>query len=512
MEEDLSRELGKIARSGALALVGLVISALFGFLVRTLIGRYYGPAEYGAYSLAVTVFTITLVVALLGFPTGIQRQLAYHRAREDEDVPLTVSTSILLVLSTSITGTLILEALRSVLPRYLSGGSLLSSLLALLAPSLPFAAVFGVLVAISQGFGRIREYIIYSRIGVPLLYFIFTAIVTILTHNIEYVPLAYLTSYALVLGKMSLDLTDAGILPRRMKFSRRIAMMLVGFSLPLMTSNIVFFIMNWTDTLMLGHYLGEEIVGLYNAAAPTARFIPVFLSSMTVLYTPIATELFARGELRKLSRFYVVVTKWVVLLTFPLFILLVTYPVPVLRVLFGEKYTLAGDAMVILSIGFIFHSIVGPNGLTLITLGKPGENLKGDLIGASLNVLLNYLLIPAYGMSGAALATASSYIATNMYKSLRLLQMGVSLLTERYLRLIAAGVAVVFLSLFLGSESLLGVLLMVSIESAIFYTLALFGGVFEREDIELLRMASRRFNLNLDRIIGILERFSRGEY
>ncbi|WP_297498045.1 flippase [Thermococcus sp.] len=511
MSEEITGELGRVARGGVLAFMGLISSALFGFLVRAVIGRYLGPDVYGTYSLAMTVFTITLVVVMMGFPMGLQRQVAYFLHRKKKEVPLLISTAIHLVGVSSIIGLLALEATRGMLPRYIGGGNLLVVLLGVLALALPLTATFNVLISTTQGFGRVREYLIYGKISAPALYFLTALVAVLLTSNVKYVAVAYLLSYIILLSLLGRDARRFGILPRKFRFSAEIARELLLFSLPLMTSNLMSFIMNWTDTLMLGHYLGERIVGLYNAAGPITRFIPVFMASLTVIYTPVVTGLFSRGRLGEVGRFYTVVTKWVVLLTFPLFVLVTAYPVPVLRVLFGSTYTPAWEAMVILAFGFMFHSIVGPNGLTLVTIGKPSENMKGDLAGAILNVVLNYFLIPAYGMTGAAVATASSYIAANVYKSLRLAQFGIVPFGRAYLKVLTAGIPSLGIAYLMRADSITIALLGTGLSSLVFYALSIVAGALEEEDIKLLKMAGEKFGLRTEPLIRFLERFGRVE-
>ena len=509
MGGEIVGELGKAARGGALALFGLAISALFGFLTRALIGRVFGPDQYGAYNLALTVFTVTLTLVMLGFPAGLQRQVAYFLHKEKSRTGELVSTAVALVLITSLLGVVAIELVKGHLPAYIGGGNLLVTLLGTFALALPFVALFNTLITTTQGFGRVREFVIYSKIAFPALYFTGVLVFIIVFRSITSIPLAYLITAALMLTLLSRDLIKAGILTPKLRFSRGLAKVLLLFSLPLMTSNLIFFILNWTDTLMLGHYLGEGVVGLYNAASPLARFIPVFLASLTVLYNPIATGFFARGEIENLKRFYTIITKWVVLLTFPLFVLLVAYPIPILGFLFGGEYIEAWKPLVILSIGFMFHSVLGPNGLTLLTMGKPTENLKGDLLGASLNVILNYLLIPVYGMMGAAIATASSYLVTNLYKSLRLASLGVSPINGRYIRILLIGALTLGIALLLKTNRITVALLLVALESIAFYGASLLAGAFEEEDVALVRLAGEKFGIDPGRLERLLSRFAR---
>lgn len=86
------------------------------------------------------------------------------------------------------------------------------------------------------------------------------------------------------------------------------------------------YVMNWTDTLMLGYYKSSEVVGIYNAASPLARLLPIFLNSAGFIYMPIASSLYAQGKLREMGRVYQILTKWVFLLTLPIFSIMFLFP------------------------------------------------------------------------------------------------------------------------------------------------------------------------------------------
>ncbi|WP_297073151.1 flippase [Thermococcus sp.] len=508
MSDEVVTELGRAARGGAIALVGMVVSAVLGFLVRAVIGRYFGPKEYGTYNLAMTVFTITLVVVMLGFPMGIQRQVSYFLNTRREKTPELISTGLILITLTSTGGLLVLEVIKGILPAYIGGGELFTEMLGVLALALPLNAVFNIMIATTQGFGRVREFLFYGKIGMPLTYFLLTVIVILVAGKITYVPIAFLTTYLILLTVLTEDLLRKNILPGGLMFSKELAKLLVLFSIPLMASNLVAFIMTWTDTLMLGHFLGDKIVGIYNAAGPITRFIPVFLASFTVIYTALTTGFYSRGEIEKIRKFYVSITKWVVLLTFPLFILIVAYPIPVLRTFFGEQYVSAWKPMIILAVGFMFHSIVGPNGLTLITMGKPSEDMKGNLIGATLNIVLNYILIPLYGMVGASIATAVSYVVANIYKSIVLANRGIHPFEKNYVKILITGIAMTGVALFLKAESIFSAVMYTFLVSLTFYAVILVSGAFDKVDVDIIKLAEKKFGVRAGLIARLIKRFS----
>jgi len=62
--DEVNHALQKIARGTGIVFAGTVISMLFGFLTLTIIARTFSKAEYGVFSLALTVINIALIVAM----------------------------------------------------------------------------------------------------------------------------------------------------------------------------------------------------------------------------------------------------------------------------------------------------------------------------------------------------------------------------------------------------------------------------------------------------------------
>ena len=88
-----------------------------------------------------------------------------------------------------------------------------------------------------------------------------------------------------------------------------------------------------------------------------------------------------------------------------------------LELLFGARYMGAALALQILSAGEFVHTLVGPNGTTLTSYGKTTLLMIDAVLAAILNIVLNLLLIPRYGISGAAIATAISLAVSNVLVS-----------------------------------------------------------------------------------------------
>jgi O-antigen/teichoic acid export membrane protein len=86
----------------------------------------------------------------------------------------------------------------------------------------------------------------------------------------------------------------------------------------------------------------------------------------------------------------------------------------ILGSVFGPAFEAASGALAILAIGQLFNSAAGPVGLFLSMTGHEKDALNGIIMSAVLNLVLNAVLIPPFGIVGSAIATAFSYLMWNL--------------------------------------------------------------------------------------------------
>ncbi|NJE02075.1 flippase [Thermococcus sp. JdF3] len=509
--DEVNHALQRMARGTGIVFFGGIIGVLITFVSRTLVARHFERAQYGTFNLALTLLSIGLIMALLGFPSGLPRELSRYRKEGPERVARLISTSLILILITSLMITVVYLLLAPYISQILND-QYLTRALRLTAPAMPFMALTSIIIAISRGFGRVRENFYYQKILAPSAYLLVVLIVVFGGLDFETLFVGYVLSQALTSMSLLIETLRLGILRLRFSFDATIAKGLVVFSVPLMLTGILDYIMNWTDTLMLGYYFNSDIVGLYNAASPLARFIPVFLGSAGFLFTPIATSFYTEDKMKELKRIYQIITRWIFLPTFPLFLLLVVFPEIMITALFGAKYASSYPALEILAIGFMFHTLLGLNGMSLTVIGEPTSNLIGNVFAATSNVLLNIILIPEYGISGAAIATSVSYIVANLFRSGWLyrrtgihpfgrsysLQVGVAILITLALKALAPA-----------NVGFITALIVVGASFLCYAAIILLLKTVEPEDIDLVRAIGQKFGWDLGFITRFLERFER---
>jgi len=410
----MSDSLGKIARGAVIAFVGMLAFTFFEFVTRVIIARYVTPSEYGAFSIGFALLNIFVMISCLGLQGGATRCIAYFRGKgENEKVAGIVYSSLQISVAAGLFFFIVIFFFSDVLSNIFHLEQ--SMLLKLFAIAIPFLTVIEVVSYIFIGFNRIKEKVFFRDILMYLLRFVCIAFAFIFGYGFDGMMYAYILPSVVVAvifvvyaaRKLSITLQD----------NAKIRKDLLQFSIPLLVTSISILAMQRVDTLMLGYFKTSDVAGLYNAAYPIAQIIPIFLSSIIMIYVPISSQLFSRNSTGEMRRNYAILTKWSLAATLPFFFVIFLFPEAMITSIFGSSYILAGDALRILAIGGLIQVFLGPNAATLVVIGKTKLNMVDDVMGAILNVALNLLLIPGMGIIGAAIASAASFGAVAVLKS-----------------------------------------------------------------------------------------------
>jgi len=181
----------------------------------------------------------------------------------------------------------------------------------------------------------------------------------------------------------------------------------------LMFAQSVQFIMAWTDKLMLGAMTTTEDVGIYHTAFKLSMFAAVALMSINSIAAPKFAEMFGKDDMEGLKKVVHQSTKMIFWTSVPLVTIFFIFPEFFLG-LFGEEFKIGVAAFIFLSCGRLISSFSGSVGNVLQMTGNQNIYAKILLFGAILNVTLNLILIPKYGINGAAIASMSSLIVWNL--------------------------------------------------------------------------------------------------
>src|SRR5699024_4789750 len=152
---------------------------------------------------------------------------------------------------------------------------------------------------------------------------------------------------------------------------------------------------------------------VYGYGYPLAAGLPVVLSVFGFLYMPLASRLDEDDNREEVDRVYKVTTKWIYIAAFPLFLTFVAFPGDLVAAVMGKTDPRSAAALAILSVGFFTSAANGRCQDTLSAFGYTRTILIVNTVAGLLNLVLNVALIPTYGVVGAAVASALSFISLN---------------------------------------------------------------------------------------------------
>lgn len=401
-------KFGKIASSAAILFVGTAIGLALGFLLRTSLARLLGPEVYGSIILPYSVMSSTAIVARLGIDDGISRFIP--RSDSETRHRSIMYTGFVLALLSSVLLSLVMYFASPQIST-LFGMSDQSELFRAFALALPAVSLRSLFVAAFRGFERTFERIVIENVSKHGIVLAFVVLAFFLGFNGEGVALFWagglwattIISFALFLNAPFEVSIDFQLVPKE----------LLVFSVPLALSGIKGLALEYGDIFILGLFLTESQVGIYDSAYTVAKLMIAVFGVFGFLFMPIFSRLDEENREEEMDRFYKVVTKWVLSLTTPLFVILSMYSAEVQSLLFGPSYASGGVPLAILSVGLLVHGGSGVARDALISLGYTKIILAVNLLSTALNIGLNVILVRQFGIVGAATATSATFVLFN---------------------------------------------------------------------------------------------------
>ncbi|WP_044736779.1 flippase [Geobacillus kaustophilus] len=187
----------------------------------------------------------------------------------------------------------------------------------------------------------------------------------------------------------------------------------IKYSFSLVLAAVMGVAMDRIDIVMLGTMTDMRSVGIYQISVQVANVIFMILVIFDTVFGPQISKLYHNGKYKELKRLYVQSTRLLGLLSFIIIIILSVFSKHIL-LLFGKEFVDGQMALILRGIGQFINVAVGSVWLMLAMTGNPKWHIYANFIAFTLNIILNYLLIPKYGVNGAAFATMTSMILVNI--------------------------------------------------------------------------------------------------
>jgi O-antigen/teichoic acid export membrane protein len=170
------------------------------------------------------------------------------------------------------------------------------------------------------------------------------------------------------------------------------------------------------DEFLLGAFSVMNNVTFFNMANRVARFGRLFPMQLYQQGAPVAAELNAKNEKEKLVILLGDATKYISLITAPIFIYIFIFSDLIINSWLGPGFEISINILRILAIGQFINMIFSAPGNSIIpNIGVPKYQMYEGLIGLFLNIPLSFFLIKYYGIIGAAYGNTISVVVSSFY-------------------------------------------------------------------------------------------------
>jgi O-antigen/teichoic acid export membrane protein len=393
--------------------IGLAAGVLTTFATQVIMTRGLGPALFGVVTLTTQFAFIASTATRFGMDVANVRLVAIlvGRGESGRTRPLVRTSAIIAgVISVLVGMAVILLADRLstafVSPRYHDQGVVAFDAAGV---AIPFAALTWVYLGATRGLKIMRHTLYIFWIGQPLGWIAIAVVGWFFAKTAGVTAFAYAASWAIACGfawwawereTRGFDArTEGAGIPEEHTAA------LMKFGMLRAPATLFAQLLFWIDTFVLAAYRSSADVGIYSATVRTGQSLLLFLTSLSLVFSPFVADLHYRGEKDKLDALYKNVTRWGLATTLPILLALAILPGTIMRV-YGPRFVVGASALEILIIGLIVPVIVGTVGFILIMVGRTGWDLLVYVASFVVAVGIAVLLAPRYGMRGAAIAEA----------------------------------------------------------------------------------------------------------
>jgi len=471
--------------------------------------RILGTTDYGGFVLATMVAGVGALIAKAGLPAGLTRKVPYYE--DDPEVARgVVKSGLQLGVLTGVVIGVIVFLMAPILAIRVFDDPSITLLLRVGAIGIPFGVLMWIGVSIAKGARDAKPHVVVRQILSPLSRMIFIGGLVLagfealgaITGSVLAKGVAMLAALFLVRRALPFSLFGPTVRKHRE---------LLTFSLPLMFASSMGYIVSQADTILVGVFLTSSDVGIYNVAFNLQDVGRFFFYPITFLLPPVLTRLTKQDEWAEARRTYKTASKWLVLLTTPVFLLVFLFPEVVIGVTFGRQYVPGSMALWILMLPVMVTVLLSANGAALIALGHNRINLYVNAGVAVLNIVLNIILIPILGIVGAAAASAASFIARDvsytilLYRWEGLQPFSSSMLRPYLITLCLAGAGyIAFVNIV--QITFLSVLTIGIVFLILYAPLLIITGALDPEDEELLSLLEEQIGTEFELVRSVVTR------
>ncbi len=396
----LARELKRLARHSAIYGVGGVVSRVLAVVLLPLYTHYLPPNTYGRVELITAATAVLAIVLQMGISSAFFR--FYFDAKDPAGRLTVVRTSFWFTMTTATVGLVLGVVFADAVGRAIHLGH---------DPQLVRAGAVGLWAQTNY-----QQLTALFRVEERSVAFAIASVANVLitvAAMVLFVAVFHWGAVGLVVGNFvgTLCVYLALVGYRReqlgLEFDHRLFRAMQRFGLPLVPSALALWAITFVDRLFVAHYNGNAEVGVYSAAIKVASVVTFVMLAFRTAWPAFAYSI---EDDREARRTYAFVLTYLLLVASWLSLALGALAPWLVSLLTASGYQRADKGVALLAFAFSAYA-----GYTVLAIGS-GRARRTQLnwlvtgTGAAVNVGLNFWLIPRFGMVGASISTAASYV------------------------------------------------------------------------------------------------------
>ncbi|MFN2423023.1 MAG: flippase [Cryomorphaceae bacterium] len=411
----LQGDFGEVFRGGGIAFIYRICSMGLSYGIIIFISRKLGKEGLGIYNLSLAILGILIMLGCLGFNTSIVRYVSQYTAKGWNFSIRELYKSIArrtTVLSILLAFTLYFTAEFWSVKIYKTDLYIVP--FKLVAAMLPFGVFATMNVEFIRGLKKVHISEFFRNLELQLVNFAGLFLLSFYGLNYNHPILfygagtllaAFFTGFV-VYRYFSKEIGAEAYIkkPEEPDFNFRTHLLV---SVPMILTSFIQFLNGRVDTLMFGYYGSAADLGVFTLAIKLSVITNFVIASLNTIATPKISELFWSDKREELNKVVQSSARLIFLFALPVTAILVIFPAFIFD-LVDEGYEIGSDTLRIFAVVQLVNSAAGMVAVFLNMTGNQVFFTKLVAVATALNIVLNLLLIPKFGMEGAAVATLIS--------------------------------------------------------------------------------------------------------
>jgi O-antigen/teichoic acid export membrane protein len=416
-DTELTNDAAQLAKGASFTFVTKVVGKGVHVISQIVLARVLGPSLFGIYAIGWTIMRMAGLVAPLGLDKAIVRYASKYWGTDPSRLRGVVQQSIIIAFSSGLSMGLVFFLASHFLANSVFEKPELEVVIRIVSVSFSIIAVVKVLSEALRVAQKFKLASLTEDIGQPAANLLLVGVFSFFYLGLVGAVIAAVCSYgfALLLGVGFSRSTYRNALPDHAKSTYLPFRDLMHFSLLSSFAAVSTMFSQWLDGVFMGVYRAAHEVGIYQTASQVSILFVIILSTVSSVCAPMIARLYHENEMKRLDELFRISTKWVLYCSVPFFLTICFASKEIMLFFYGNQYVDGAVPLVILAVGQLINVGTGPVGMLLIMTGNQKRWFTVSASALLLNIILNILLVPEYGMTGAALATSISVGSLFLY-------------------------------------------------------------------------------------------------